>query len=104
MDSKDSKDTHFCLPTPTEAAAAVEVAVPRTPRLSRRSLIPALCWLAGGLFFRFVVGWHGDLTRWLIILAAIVALASFCRDVMKVSDYRSKLRDYRLRRAEHASL
>jgi hypothetical protein len=98
----DSKDTYFRFPTPAEAAAAVEVAVPRAPRLSRRSLVPALCWLAGGLFFRFVVGWHGDLTRSIIILAAIVALASFGRYVMKISDYWAKLRDYRLRRAEQA--
>ncbi len=38
------------------------------------------------------------------IISTRTALASFCRDVMKVSDYRSKLRHYRLRRAEHASL
>ena len=99
----DSKDTYFRLPTPAEAAAAEEVAVPRAPRLSRRSLVPALCWLAGGLFFRFVVGRHGDLTRWIIILAAMVALASFGRFVVKVSDYRAKLRDYRLRQAEQAA-
>lgn len=99
----DSKDTYFRLPTPAESAAAEEVAVPRAPRLSRRSLVPALCWLAGALFFRFVVGRHGDLTRWIIILAAIVALASFGRFMMKVSDNRAKLSYYRLRRAEQAA-
>lgn len=98
-----SKDTYFRLPTPAESAAAEEVAVPRAPRLSLRSLVPALCWLAGGLFFRFVVGWHGDLTRWIIVLAAIVALSRFGRFVMKVSDYRAKLRDYRVRRAEQVA-
>lgn len=93
----DIHDEDPRLPTRSQASDDAVAVAPRAPRLSRRSLIPALCWLAGGLFFRYVVGWHGGLTRWIIILAAMVTLASFARYVLKVSDYRAKLRDHSLR-------
>lgn len=75
----DIHDPKLHLPTTDEAVAATDADVPRAPRLSRRSLVPALCWPAGGLFFRYVVGWHGGTTRLIIIVAAVVALASFAR-------------------------
>lgn len=77
--------------------------MPRAPRLSRRSLVPALCWLTGRLVCRYAAGWNGALTRRVIIVTAIVALASFARYVMKVSDYRARLRDYPLRHAERSA-